>query len=321
MSPDQHASIHIPEPRLRSRRRRWGALAAVVAIGIGGAAATTSVATAQSAQAAPKVTTMNGWTLTVPAPASVAPGQKLSLSVTVQAAAARSGIVDVEVWTADPANPRTWKQSTQKVWYGADFAAGVAKTFVATWDVPANEPVGVHYLKAGVFQPEWQGLFLYEPDAGQFSVTTSAPPTTATPVTTVPATTQPPATTAAPTTTRPATTTTRPATTTTRPATTIPATTQPPATTAAPTTTRPAPPTTPPGDHPAAGDDVPGDSAGHHAADDPDRNAVHGDVRFPERVRVTVRVGGRRLRRQQGRPVVGPHRVLPVDRHAAVHER
>jgi hypothetical protein len=230
----------------RSRRHRWGAAALAAGLGIGGLA---MFGPERVAQAAPA-----GWTITAPAPASVAAGSTVDLTLTLTAPQADTALVDFEIWTADPDRPGAWRQSLQTFWDGQTFAAGKPRTFTVTWNVPANEPRGTHYVKAGVFEPGWSGLIQYDADLAEFEVADGAPPVTTTtlpPTTTMaPTTTRAPTTTVAPTTTRPATTTTQaPTTTSSSTTTTVAPTTTRPATTTtlAPTTTAgPAPTTTSP---------------------------------------------------------------------------
>jgi autotransporter family porin len=128
-------------------------------------------------------------------------GGTVTLTATVTSRTTRRALVDLEVYAGT-------SKRYQRYWDSQAFTAGKPRTFIATWTVPANETLGTHNVKIGVFKPRWASLLHWNNDAASFDVR-QAGGTTAT--TTAPPTTQPPA----PTTTAPAPTTTAPAPTTT----------------------------------------------------------------------------------------------------------
>jgi hypothetical protein len=136
------------------------------------------------------------WTATATAsPTQISPGTTVTFTARVTSSTTRSALVDLEVYAG------TQARNFQQVWDNQAFAAGVSRTFTATWTVPAGEPLDTHSVQVGVFNPGWGTLYLWNGKAASFVVTT---PATTTTTTTTPTTTIPPTTT----TTRPATTTT-----------------------------------------------------------------------------------------------------------------
>src|SRR5262245_26574225 len=183
------------------------------------------------------VFTQNGWSTSVsPDPCPVRGGDQISLHVTVSAATALTGLVDVEV--TDPSGRKVF----QRFLDAQSFAANTPRTFTASWRVPANEPLGQHRVHVGIFRVGWRQNYHWNHLAGTVTVTAASGPTTTVPTTTVPTTTAPPPTTTSPRTSTTTTTTTAPSPTTTSPRTSTTTTTTTP-TTSAPTTTAP---TTPP---------------------------------------------------------------------------
>ncbi|MDQ1425567.1 MAG: hypothetical protein QOD72_3065, partial [Acidimicrobiaceae bacterium] len=143
------------------------------------------------------------WTATATAsPTQISPGTTVTFTARVTSSTTRSALVDLEVYAG------TQARNFQQVWDNQAFAAGVSRTFTATWTVPAGEPLDTHSVQVGVFNPGWGTLYLWNGKAASFVVTTPATTTTTTttPTTTIPPTTT---TTVAPTTGRCQQTTTR----------------------------------------------------------------------------------------------------------------
>jgi hypothetical protein len=195
-----------PSRPTRSSRTRWGSalLAASLAIGL-------AVVGARTAQATP--VTDQGWTTDLATVSVARRGETVTLTVTATSATDRSATVDLEIWNPDPARPGSWLRPVQRIWDAERFVADTPRTFVATWAVPADEPLNVHLAKIGVFAPNWSGLYHWNDAAGRFTVAevptnSTTPSTTVAPTTTTTATTPPTSTTTTPTTTTSPTTTT-----------------------------------------------------------------------------------------------------------------
>jgi hypothetical protein len=158
--------------------------------------------------------TAGGFTTTASAaPTDVRRGSTVSIAVSVTASSDRQELVDVEVYDS------TGRKVFQHWWDAESFAASQARTFTATWSVPAGEPRGAHTIKVGVFSTGWGMLIHWNDNAASFRVLSSSATTTTTTTTTTIATTTTSTTT---TTAAPNTTTTQAQTTTTTPTTTTP---------------------------------------------------------------------------------------------------
>jgi hypothetical protein len=186
----------------------------LVAVGLAGLTATLGLPMDHAA-AAP--VTGGGFTSNATAaPSPVGRGATVTISIPVTASTTRTALVDVEVYDG------AGRKAFQTYWDAQSFTAGVARTFRATWPVPANQATGSYRVDVGVFRPGWGELYHWNRAATTLTVSTTSATTT---------TTRPPSTTAAPTTT-------------TRPPTTTTTTIKPTTTTAKPTTTTAAPTTT-----------------------------------------------------------------------------
>ena len=149
-------------PNIRRSRWRRPLVAAAIIVGLIGAAG------AETAGAAPL--TDDGWTTSVTAPTTVAPGAVVTLDITVTAATTTAALVDVEVYSLN-ANGNGWHQALQRVWDARTFNAGQATPLQVEWTVPADEPTNVHWVKVGVFKPGWGALFHWNDAATSFLVT------------------------------------------------------------------------------------------------------------------------------------------------------
>ena len=63
-----------------------------------------------------------------------------------------TALIDLEVYSLD-GRGGGWRQALQEVWDSESFSAGETKELVASWAVPEDEPLGVHWVKIGVFRP------------------------------------------------------------------------------------------------------------------------------------------------------------------------
>ena len=188
---EQEQSAHVSRrpPRSRTAALRLVALVALVAALLGVAVP------ASPASAAPS--TSGGFTTSASVtPGSVVSGAGVRLGVTVTAASTRNALVDVEVF--DSAGRKLF----QRYWDNRSLTAGVARTFNATWAVPATQAAGSYRVDVGIFSPGWSELYHWNYLATTLTVTAGTPPTATTaPPTTAPPTTQPPPTTTTSTTT------------------------------------------------------------------------------------------------------------------------
>jgi len=126
-------------------------------------ASPTSTATpARTVTTAPAVAR---WSMkAVSSPGTVKRGGTLTLSATVSASAAATGLVDVEVY--DPSG----NKSMQKFWDRQSFSGTAAKSFSASFRVPVNAQPGTWKVKVGVFGPGWAGLLGWNDTAASFTV-------------------------------------------------------------------------------------------------------------------------------------------------------
>ncbi len=142
-----HEGDHVNRPKslhwIRSTPQRSkrtlvrAALGVVVGIGL--------IAVPDAARAAP--TNSNGWITDVDVePTTLNQGQSVSLDISVTAAVARVGLVDVEINTLE--GDRTYQQ----FWDAQTFAAGVTRHFHVNWPVPANADTGSYIVRVGIFQ-------------------------------------------------------------------------------------------------------------------------------------------------------------------------
>ena len=146
--------------------------------------------------------TAGGFTTSASAsPAEVRRGSTVSITVSVTASSDRHGLVDVEIYDGGG------RKVFQRWWDTETFPASEARTFTATWSVPAAQRRGRHTINVGVFGTGWGTLHHWNDSAASFQVLSSSAPTTATTTTT----------TASTTTTSPTTTTTAPSATTSTP--------------------------------------------------------------------------------------------------------
>ncbi len=236
--PPRPARIAAPEaarstsahPTRAHSRRRWTAAVLAVAAVLGALAAVAphSLTLADF----PTSDSANWKSGVVVTPSITQRRGVVKMTIDVTSSAKRNVLVDVEIHSS---NGKVFQQ----FWGNQQFSRGQTRRFTATWTVAANEPLGRHDVKVGVFGNGWTSLKHWNDRAAIINVGTSAPTTTV-PGTTMPATTMP--------------ATTMPATTSpvsTAPPTTVPPTNVPP--TVAPTTVAPttvAPTTVPPSTSP-----------------------------------------------------------------------
>ena len=119
-------------------------------------------------------------------PASPRAGTRVTLTLRVTPKVAASALADIEVY--DSAGQKAF----QFAWDNQTFAAGVARTFTTTWDVPASRAPGTYVVKAGVFRAGWGQMFAWSDRAATINVASGATPPpapTTTAVATAPSTT------------------------------------------------------------------------------------------------------------------------------------
>jgi hypothetical protein len=206
------------ESSIRSWRWRVAGLALV------SAAALLGEARPATAAAVPG----DGWTTDVSTVSTAAPGETVTLTVTVTADRSQRALVDLEIWDRVPGSNYTWQRPLQQYWDNEQFVAGTTRTFTVEWVVPDDEPLNDHVVRVGIFGAGWTGLYDWNDRTSVISVRAGAASTTTQP---------PPPVTTGTTTTEPSTTTTEPSTTSTSSTTT--------STTSTTSTTTPAPPSGP----------------------------------------------------------------------------
>jgi autotransporter family porin len=108
------------------------------------------------------------FTTTASAPASVAAGGALTITLAVTSASALTALVDLEVYSAAGA------KVYQRWWDNQAFTAGQRRTYASTWQTPANLAAGTYTVKIGVFGRGWAGLHHWNNGADQVAVTRGA---------------------------------------------------------------------------------------------------------------------------------------------------
>jgi hypothetical protein len=213
----------VPTTRSRPVFRLLAIVAALIAGSVGFAL------TREHAAAAPPITSGGFTTSATVTPASVARRSPARITVSVTAAASRTALVDVEVYSA------SGFKTYQRSWDGQAFTAGTARTFFTDWYPQANQAAGTYTVRIGIFSAGWGALYHWNNAAASVTVVASTPPTTTTTSTT------PTTTTVKPTTTTSTTPTTSTSTSTSTTTTVLPTTTTSTTTTTTPpTTTTPA---------------------------------------------------------------------------------
>ena len=97
--------------------------------------------------------------------ATVSQGGSETMTATVTSAATATLLVDVEVHDASGA------KVFQQYWDQQSFAAGAARTFTATWSVPAAQATGTYTVTIGIFAPAWAALDNWNNSAASITVT------------------------------------------------------------------------------------------------------------------------------------------------------
>jgi hypothetical protein len=116
-----------------------------------------------------------GFTTTASAlPVSVARGNTVAITANVTSANAIGVLVEVVV--RDP----THNQVHQQVFDNQIFTAGQQRSFPVSWPVPNTAATGTYTVQVGVFPPGGGTLYHYN-NAGQFTVSATAPSPTSTP--------------------------------------------------------------------------------------------------------------------------------------------
>jgi Right handed beta helix region len=108
-------------------------------------------------------------------PATVAPGQSVSIGATLTSNAVSTALVDLEMYD------RSSAKVFQQVWDNQSFSAGQPRMFSSTWQVPASAAVGSYAVKIGVFSPGW-GTLYYWNDGAATLIVSAAPANTPTTV-------------------------------------------------------------------------------------------------------------------------------------------
>ncbi|MFN8557678.1 MAG: hypothetical protein U0531_10130, partial [Dehalococcoidia bacterium] len=108
----------------------------------------------------------SGWTATASvSPTSVRAGRTVIINATVKSSAARSGLVDIEVYDAGG-------RKVYQKWYPNESpVAGVAKTYSTSWSVPQWTAAGTYTVKVGVFGPNWTPLYTWNDNAARLTIT------------------------------------------------------------------------------------------------------------------------------------------------------
>jgi hypothetical protein len=115
-------------------------------------------------------TSSTPWTSAATAnPATAAKGATVQLTAQVASNTTRRALVDIEVYS--PAGAKIF----QKYFDDQSFTAKVARTFNASYTMPAGAPLGSYVVKVGVFRAGWTGLYSWNDSAGTFKVSTTAP--------------------------------------------------------------------------------------------------------------------------------------------------
>lgn len=156
-------------PRRRTRRRLV-ALAAAPALVAG--VAVTALATHGDAA----VVTANGVRVSgSAAPTAAAPGTTITLTTKVRSSAARTVLVDVELYGPDGA------RTAQKFWTSQALTAGRTRTWSTTVRLPATARAGTYQVRVGVFGNGWSPLLAWNGDAARVSVGAAPTPAPTTP--------------------------------------------------------------------------------------------------------------------------------------------
>ena len=144
----------------------------LVAIGLVGLTATLGLPTDRAAAAQ---VTGGGFTSNASAaPTTVGRGTTVTISIPVTASTTRTALVDVEVYDG------AGRKAYQTYWDAQSFTAGVARTFRATWAVPASQATGSYRVDVGIFRPGWGELYHWNRAATTLTVSTTSPATTTT---------------------------------------------------------------------------------------------------------------------------------------------
>jgi len=132
------------------------------------AAAVTRTATPAPATATPTRTVTPAaasWTTSgLAVPSAVSRGGTERVTISVRSNLAATALVDIEIY--DPAGKRV----SQRVFDRQSFAAGVSRSFTASWVVPAGAPRGTYVVKVGIFKPGWGALYHWNNRAVTFTV-------------------------------------------------------------------------------------------------------------------------------------------------------
>jgi hypothetical protein len=97
-------------------------------------------------------------------PNPVAQGQTVSITSTVTLGQAETDLIDVEVY--DP----SYNKVFQQFWDNQAFAAGQARSFTTTWDVPFDVATGTYTTMIGVYHQGWGDVKNFNNAAGTFGV-------------------------------------------------------------------------------------------------------------------------------------------------------
>ena len=157
----------------RTRRSPWWLLVAlglITTVTLAGLSRSASLHAAQL--------TAGGFTTTATvSPTSVSPGGSVTLTAAVTSDAARSALVNVEVYSPSGATVHQHYVDNQA------FSAGVRRDYPVAWRVPAGSASGTYVVKIGIFAPGWASLSHWNDSAATFNVAATAATPTPTPTT------------------------------------------------------------------------------------------------------------------------------------------
>jgi hypothetical protein len=112
----------------------------------------------------PSPTTLTWTTSARVSSANVPRGSCISLAATVRPSATVAALIDLEVY--DEAGKLVY----QRYWDNQSLQPETPGTYTARWTIPSWLPSGTYTVMVGVFQPSWNGLFLWNSNAASFTV-------------------------------------------------------------------------------------------------------------------------------------------------------
>ncbi len=97
-------------------------------------------------------------------PGSLAAGQSVSITSSVEPSAAATVLVDVEVYS------QSGVKMFQQYWDNQSFAANQTRTYSSTWSIPAGTATGAYTVAVAVFAPGWGTLYSWDGGAATITV-------------------------------------------------------------------------------------------------------------------------------------------------------